>query len=101
MPSNVLPLCLKQTFPPIIWIFTEGEGDEIESRLPFKIFSTLLSLISVLHERLCGGNITDAPNEIDRLTFNGDAQKMILENTNFLSIYYPCPNDDEFSGWGG
>ena len=26
MPSNVLPLHLKQTFPPIIWIFTEGEG---------------------------------------------------------------------------
>ena len=23
-PSNVLPLHLKQTFPPIIWIFTEG-----------------------------------------------------------------------------
>ena len=39
--KNVLPLRLKQTFPPIIWIFTEGEGDEIESRLPFKIFSTL------------------------------------------------------------
>ena len=41
MPSNVLPLRLKQTFPPKIWICTEGEGDEIESRLPFKIFSTL------------------------------------------------------------
>ena len=41
-PSNVLPLHLKQTFPPIIWIFIEGEGDGIESRLPFKIFSTLL-----------------------------------------------------------
>ena len=39
MPSNVLPLHLKQTFLPIIWIFTEG--DEIESRLPIKIFSTL------------------------------------------------------------
>ena len=39
-PSNVLPLHLKQTFPPIIWIFTEGEGNGIESRLPFKIFST-------------------------------------------------------------
>ena len=42
MPSNLLPLYLKQTFPPIIWIFTEGEGDWIESRLPFEIFSTLL-----------------------------------------------------------
>ena len=36
-----LPLHLKQTFLPIIWIFTEDEGDGIESRLPFKIFSTL------------------------------------------------------------
>ena len=34
-------LHLKQTFPPIIWIFTEGEGDGIKSRLHFKIFSTL------------------------------------------------------------
>ena len=32
-PSNVLPYFLKQTFPPIIWIFNEGEGDGIESRL--------------------------------------------------------------------
>ena len=40
-PSNVLPLHLKQTFPPIIWIFTEGKGDGIKFRLPFKIFSTL------------------------------------------------------------
>ena len=29
------------TFPDIIWIFTEGEDDWIEFRLPFKIFSTL------------------------------------------------------------
>ena len=35
--SNFLPL----TFPPIIWIFTEGKGDGIESRLPFKTFYTL------------------------------------------------------------
>ena len=32
---------IKQTFLPIIWIFTEDVGDGIESRLPFKIFSTL------------------------------------------------------------
>ena len=43
MPSNVLPLHLKQTFPPIIWIFTEGEGNGIESRLSFEIFSALLA----------------------------------------------------------
>ena len=44
-PSNGLPLHLKQTFLPIIWIFTEVEGDGIKSRLPFKIFSTLNSSI--------------------------------------------------------
>ena len=48
MPNNVLPLHLKQTFQPIIWIFTEGEGDEIESKLPFKIFSTLVIVLSNL-----------------------------------------------------
>ena len=32
--GDVLPYYLKKkTFPPIIWIFTEGEGDGIESRL--------------------------------------------------------------------
>ena len=41
--SNVLPLHLKQTLSSIIGIFTEGEGDGIKSRLPFKIFSTLPS----------------------------------------------------------
>ena len=30
-----------QTFPPIICIFTEGEGDGIKSRLSFKNLSTL------------------------------------------------------------
>ena len=43
MPSNVLPLHLKQTFSPIIWMFTEGESDGIQSRLPFKTFSTLIA----------------------------------------------------------
>ena len=50
MPSNVLPLHLKQT---LIWIFTEGEGDEIESRLPFKIFFTLCVLpVLVFRQKL-------------------------------------------------
>ena len=50
MPGNVLPLHLMQIFPPIIWIFTEGEGDGIESRLSSKIFSTLIcnGVLSVL-----------------------------------------------------
>ena len=45
-PSNVLPFHLKQTFPPIILIFTDGEGDGIESRLPLKNFSTLNERVS-------------------------------------------------------
>ena len=40
-PSNVLPLHLKQTFPFIIWVFVEVEGDVSKSRIPFKIFPTL------------------------------------------------------------
>ena len=44
-PSNVLPSHLKETFKSVIWIFTEGEGDGIESRLPFKFFYTEQILI--------------------------------------------------------
>ena len=39
MPSNVLSLDHKKIFPPIIRIFTEGDG--IKSSLPSKTFSTL------------------------------------------------------------
>ena len=38
MPSNGLRLHFKETFPPIIWIFTDGEGDEIESKLILNLF---------------------------------------------------------------
>ena len=44
MPSYVLPLYHKQNFLRIIWIFTEGKGDRMESRLPFKIFFTLMDI---------------------------------------------------------
>ena len=33
IPCNVLLYYLRETFPPIIRIFTDGEGDEIDSRL--------------------------------------------------------------------
>ena len=36
--NNLLPLPFKQSFLPIIWIFTEVEGDGIKSRLPFNFF---------------------------------------------------------------
>ena len=44
-PSNVLPLHLKQTFPPIILIFNEGEGNGIEFRL---LYCTLLLAMGVI-----------------------------------------------------
>ena len=37
--ANILPLHFEETFPPIIWIFSEG--DEVKFNLPFKIFLTL------------------------------------------------------------
>ena len=40
-PKNVLLLHLKQTFTPIILIFTDGEGDGIDNRESFKVCSTL------------------------------------------------------------
>ena len=40
-PNCVLPLHLKQTFPLIIFNEGLGEGDGVESRLPFKILLTL------------------------------------------------------------
>ena len=47
-PSNVLPLHLKQTFPPKIQIFTKGEGDGIDSRLSSKTFFTLKKVLLCL-----------------------------------------------------
>ena len=41
-------LHLKQIFMPTIWIFTEDEGDGIESMLSFKIFSTLIFQVILL-----------------------------------------------------
>ena len=65
MPSNVLPFRLKQTFPLMIWIFTEG--DEIESRLPFKIFFTLNKNHSFIYEfwsLLCRAAAEDILDEL-------------------------------------
>ena len=50
--SNVLPDYLKQIFPPMIWIFTQGEEDEIVSNLSSWIFSTLLKVLKF--DSICG-----------------------------------------------
>ena len=55
---NILPLHLRKTFLPIIWIFTEVEGDRIESRLPFKIFSTLIDRLEHLEASSKGQTIS-------------------------------------------
>ena len=41
---EISALHLKQTVRPINWIFIEGEGDGIESRLPFKSFLLYLRI---------------------------------------------------------
>ena len=43
IPNNVLPYYLKLTFPPIIRIYTEGDG--IESRLSSYTFSSAYPVI--------------------------------------------------------
>ena len=43
-PAMFCLLHIKQTFQPIIWIFTVGEGDEIQSRLPFLLYSNFHKL---------------------------------------------------------
>ena len=66
-PSNVLPLHIKQTFLLIIWIFTEGEGEGIESRLPYKIFSTLPTIIDFLKILLPTGIIICKKNHLNQI----------------------------------
>ena len=57
IPSNILPLHLKQTFPPIIWIFVKYEGDRIESRLPKSFLTSnhfnTKYLVFCMHNFLC------------------------------------------------
>ena len=60
MPSNVLPLRLKQIFLPIILIFTEGEGYGIKSRLPFRIF--FISVFFSKVEKILNGSQDSIPS---------------------------------------
>ena len=88
MSANVLPLHLKQTFPHIIWIFTEGEGDGdgIESRLPFKIFSTLpdVSLMSFASSRLNKSKTWSVAIEL-RLELSLVMTELAVFNLNFCN----------------
>ena len=48
--------------------------------------------------------ISQFSNEVDRLTFNEDPQRMLQnmpEEFNKMTIFNPCQNDDDFSRWGG
>ena len=46
-PFYFWPIIRFSVFPTQFWIFTEVEGDGIESRVPYKIFSTLMHNIKV------------------------------------------------------
>ena len=84
------PLHLKQTFPPIILIFTEGEGDGIESRLPFKISSTL----STYFHFDSSFNLKIHPNKIfsatSRLDFLEEMRFEREKNTHLLQVSASC-----------
>ena len=84
----VLPLHLKQIFLSIIWIFTKGEGDGIESRLPFKIFSTLIknSMTNNVTNFLDNGYFRFKKHEISILKVNLLDQKCVLRLIFFLNI---------------
>ena len=71
--SNDLPLQLK----PIIWILPEVEGDRIKSRLPFKIFSTLMGTEHLPHFR---------KNPI-RVLNHFDKKKIKIETGHQILIY--------------
>ena len=70
MPSNVLPLHLKQTFPPIIWIFTKGDG--IKSRLSFNFFLLypLINYLEATNDVSSNSNAAAAEDQIFDEVFN-------------------------------
>ena len=76
--------CFAFTFKQKIWIFTEGESDGINSRLPFKIFSTL----SVL--RFCLIFATSSFGKPCRIWFNSRTVQAILYQ-NDASCYLIIP----------
>ena len=82
MPSNVLLFHLKQTFTPIIWIFTEVKGDRIESRLPFKIFSTLHN--EILREAYSWLWIIEIMKKVPIIIF----YVFCIRKSNFISISF-------------
>ena len=87
MPSNVLPLHLKQTFQLIIWIFIEGEGDGIESRLPFKIFSTLTKKCFIeasVSNFNCNDELSLSLSWVDCLLTDSEVFTLFAENSQIV-----------------
>ena len=52
---------LKQTFPPIIWIFTQGEGDGIKSRISF-----FLNLLYLRGQSVVGQECRDPKKSVNQ-----------------------------------
>ena len=112
MPGKVLPFHLKQTFLPIIWIFTECIGDQIESRLPFKIFYTLLSSLVYLEFLMIQNHITRSDKRspyfvllliknlctLDRVYLSYQQKREILRN-NKVHVQRPIGNQSKITKW--
>ena len=89
MPSNILPLHLKQTFPPIIWIFTEGESDWIKSRLPCKIFSEFYETILTTLVHCASTQLNPAKSEQYTSLLKLELLAVRYRETYNRSIYIP------------
>ena len=93
LPSNIFLLHLQQTFPPIIWIFTEGEGDRIETMLPFEIFSTLTYQLIETRETLSCSKHSCWSNQIPLLYITCPVQwkartHIALSQKNFYFLFF-------------
>ena len=95
-PNNVLSLHLKQTFLPIIWIFTVGEGNGINSRLPFEIFSTLNEALEF------SASICKWWQWIQSFRTYSEIWFSVVHSTGFLSCIFFLSEENQFNifeGW--
>ena len=79
MPSNILPLHFKQTFPPIIWIFTEFAVKVMGSNTGYLLRSFLLYLpTQILRPCAIPGHVL-CTWYLRKFFFNASSWKLCLE----------------------
>ena len=84
---------LKQIFLSMIWTFTEGEGDGIEFRLPFKIFSTLTlawTRFRIENDAWTFVLIRPLPCHLNRMTSESILNNSICEKKERIIFWWLC-----------